>query len=92
MEPEYEVKERVKEKCITAYRVAAEAGAETRVRVEANAEVKDWDVGIMTDILNKAKDTTNILKRVMVGAKEDTKEKLERSRSELEAEERVMKE
>ena len=63
-----------------------------KVKVEANAEVKDWDVGIMTDILNKAKDTTNILKRVMVGAKEDTKEKLERSRSELEAEERVMKE
>ena len=55
MELEYEDTARAKEKSITAKRVEAEAGAETRVRVEAKAEVRDQDVGVLTDLLNKVK-------------------------------------
>ena len=75
MEPEAEATARAKEKYITSNRVAAEAGAETRFRVEAKAEVRDWDGGILTVILKKVKDASNVMKRVMVGSKEDTKEK-----------------
>ena len=55
--------------------MAEEAGAETRVKVEAKAEVRDWDVGILTVVLKNVKDALNALKRTMVGSKEDTKEK-----------------
>ena len=55
MEPESEVTERVKDKEISAKRVAAEAGAVTRVRVKAKAEVGYQDLGILTDVLNKVK-------------------------------------
>ena len=81
-----------KEKAIITKRVVVEAGAETRVRVEAKAEVRDQDVGILTDILNKFKAAFNCLKRAIVGSEEETKEKSERSRAEVEAEERVAKE
>ena len=80
-DPEAEATARAKEKAIFAKTVAAEAGAETRVRVEAKAEVRDQDVGILTDVLNKVKAAFNGLKRAMVGAKEETKEKSERSRA-----------
>ena len=46
----------------------------------------------MTVVLNKVKAESNVLKREVVGYKEDTKEKAERSRSEVEAEERAVKE
>ena len=58
---------------IAANRVAAEAGADTRVRVEAQDEVRDWDVGILTVVLNKVKTASNRLNREMVCAKEETK-------------------
>ena len=57
---------RAKEKAIAVKRVEAEDGADTRVRVEAKAEVRDRDMGIFTDILNKVKATSNGLKRVVV--------------------------
>ena len=66
---------RAKEKYITAKRVAAESGAETRVRVEAKAEFKDRYVGILTFVLNKFKVESNGLKKAMVGAEEDIKDK-----------------
>ena len=69
-----------------------EAGAETRVRLEAKAEVRDQYVGIFTDVLNKVNAEFNGLKREMVGAEEETKEKSERSRAEVESEEREAKE
>ena len=40
-------------------------------------------MGVLTDVLNKVKDASNGLKRAMVGAKEDTKEKADRSRAEV---------
>ena len=85
MEPEAEATARAKEKYITSNRVAAEAGAETRFRVEAKAEVRDQDVGILTVVLNKFKAASNGLKRAMVVDEEDTKEKVQSSRSEIEA-------
>ena len=66
---------RAKEKYIIAKRVTAEAGAETRVRVEAKAEFKDRYVGILTFVLNKFKVESNGLKKAMVGAEEDIKDK-----------------
>ena len=75
MEPETKTTVRAKEKAIATKRVASKAGAKSRVRVEVNAEVRDWDVGILTVVLNKVKDASNGLKRAMVGAKEDTKDK-----------------
>ena len=54
--------------------------------VEDKAEVRDWDVWILTDILKKVNAESNRLKRAMVGAKEETKEKAESSRAEVEAE------
>ena len=63
---------------ISAKRVAAEGGAETRVRVEAKAEVRYLDVGILANVLNKIKAASNRLKRAMVGSKEETKDKSER--------------
>ena len=63
---------------ISAKRVAAEGGAETRVRVEAKAEVRYLDVGILANVLNKIKAASNGLKRAMVGSKEETKDKAER--------------
>ena len=87
MESEAEATARVKEKYITSKRVA-EAGAVTRVRVEAKAEVRDKCVEILTDILNKVKAASNGLKRSMVVSKEDTKEKAKISRAEEEADER----
>ena len=72
--------------------MAAEDDAETGVRVEANADVRNRDVGILTDFLSKVKATYNGLKREMVGAEEDTKEKAERSREEVEVEEKGAKE
>ena len=75
MEPEAEATARAKDKAISAKRVVVEAGAETRVRVEAKAEVRDRYLGIFTVFLNKVKAESNGLKRAMVGAKEDTKEK-----------------
>ena len=92
MDPEAEVTERANYKAIAANRVEAEASAEIMVRVEAKAEVRDRDVGILTEILNKVEALSNGLKRVMVVAKEETKEKAERSREELEAEEGSVKE
>ena len=52
-----------------------EAVTETRVRVEAKAEVRDWYLVILTVALNKFKAESNGLKRAVVGAKEDNKEK-----------------
>ena len=67
--------------------MAVEAGTETRVSVEAKDEVRYWDLRILTVILNKVKAESNVWKRAMVGAKEDTNEKAERSGVEVEAEE-----
>ena len=92
MDPEAEVTERANYKAIAANRVAAEASAEIMVRVEAKAEVRDRDVGILTEILKKVEAVSNGLNRVMVVAKEETKDKAERSREELEAEEGSVKE
>ena len=75
MYPEAKSALRAKEKIIGAKRVAAETGAETRVRVEAKAEIRKQYVGILTDALNKVKASFNRLKRAMVGSKEDTKER-----------------
>ena len=82
----------MKEKTIATKRVTADSGADTRVRVEVRDEVRDQDVGILTVILNKFKAAFKVLKREMVGAKEETKEKAERSREEVETEERAAKE
>ena len=90
--PEAKVMVRAKEKVITANMVVVEAGSETRFRVEAKAEVRDRDVDILTDILKKDKAASNISNGAMVGAKEETKEKAERSRAEVEAEERETEE
>ena len=70
----------------------AEAGAETRVRVEVKVDVRDWDVEILTDVLNKVEAAYNGLMREMVGVEEETNEKSERSRAEVESEERSDKE
>ena len=59
--------------------------------MESKAEVRDQDVGILTEVLNKFKAEFNGLKRAMVGAEEETKEKAEMSRAEVEAEERAAK-
>ena len=83
---------RVKDKSINAKRVVAESGDVIRVRVEAKSEVRDRDVRILADVLNKVKSASNGLNRAVVGSKEDTKDKAERSRAELEAEERSEKE
>ena len=72
-DPEAKETSRAKEKYIVTKRVASEAGAETGVRVEDRDEVRDKDAGIMTEILNKIKDTLNGLKRKMVGDNEKTK-------------------
>ena len=68
MESKAEVTARLKEKSINSKRVA-EADAVTKVRVEAKAEVRDWDVGILADILNNVKAPYNGLKREMVLSK-----------------------
>ena len=47
----------------------------TKVRLEAKAEVRYWDVGIFTDILHNVKAPYNELNRAMVVSKEETKEK-----------------
>ena len=60
--------------------------------MKSKADVRGWDVGILTYVLNKVKDEFNGLKRAIVGSEEETKEKSERSRAEVEAEERVAKE
>ena len=75
MEPEAEATVRERGEAIAANRVVVESGAETRFRVEAKAEVRDRDVGILTGVLNKVKAESKGLKRVMVGAEEDTKDK-----------------
>ena len=62
-----------------------------KVRVEAKDEVRDWNVGILTEILHNVKAASNGLKRAMVVSKEDTNGKAERSRAEEEAEERASK-
>ena len=85
VDPEAEATARVKEKAIATKRVAAESGADTRVRVEAKAEVRDRYVGILAVILNKVKAISNGLKRAMVVSEEDTKEKSERSKADVEA-------
>ena len=72
--------------------MAAEADAETRVRVEVKVDVRDWDVEILTDVLNKVNAALNGLKRERVGSEEDTKEKAERSMADVEAEERAIEE
>ena len=59
--------------------------------VEAKAEVRDRGVGILTDVLKKVKAAANGLKMGMVGDNEETKEKAERSRSEVEVEDREEK-
>ena len=41
----------------------ADADAETRVRMEAKAEVIYWDVGILIDIMNKVRSSYIVLKR-----------------------------
>ena len=61
---------RANEKAIVTKRVVAEAGAETRVRVEAKAEVRDQDVGILKVKFNKFKAVSNVSKRAIVEAKE----------------------
>ena len=73
MEPEAEATARVKDKPIAANRLVVEAGAETRVRMEAKAEVRDQDLGILTVILNKFKAESNGLNRAMFGSKGDIK-------------------
>ena len=68
VDPEAKVAARAKEKSTVAKRAAAEAGAETRVRVDSKAEVRDQYVEIWTDVLKKVKDASKGLKREMVGA------------------------
>ena len=85
MEPEDEGTARLNVKSITAKRLAVEAGAVTRVRVEAKTEVRDSDVGIFLGVLNKVKAASNKLKRAMVASKEEIKENVERSEVEVEA-------
>ena len=92
VDPEAEAAAMEEEKAIAAYMLAKEAGAETRVRVEAKADVRYRGVGILTDFLNKVKDASNDLNRAMVGSEKETKEKFESSRAEVEAEERSAKE
>ena len=87
VESEAEATARVKEKAITSKRMA-EAGDMNRFRVEAKAEVRDRDVEILTDILNKVKAASNGLKRAMVVSKEDTKYHSASWRYEEEADER----
>ena len=72
MDPESEATTIAKDKAIAAKRVVVEAGAETRVRVESKAEVRDRGEGIFTVFLNKVKAESNGLKRAMVGAEEET--------------------
>ena len=50
------------------------------------------DLGILTVVLKKVKAESNILKKAMVGANKYTKEISERSRADIEAEERAAKE
>ena len=83
---------RANEKAIATKRVTEESGAETTVRVEAKAQVRDQDVEILKVKFNKFKAASNVLKRAIVEAKEETKEKVERSRAEVEADERAAKE
>ena len=66
MDPKDKATSREKDKAISAKRVAVESVTETRFRVEAKAEVRDWDVGILTGLLNKVKAESKGLKRVMV--------------------------
>ena len=66
MEPESEATVRANDKAIAAKGVAVEAGTETRFRVEAKAEVRDWYWEFLTVVLNKVKDESNGLKRAMV--------------------------
>ena len=49
-------------------------------------------MGILTDVLNKIKDSSIGLKRTVGGSEEDTKKKAERSRTEIEAEKRDVNE
>ena len=72
--------------------MSAEAGTDTWVRVESKADSRDRYVGILADVLNKVKAKSNELKREMVGSKEETKDKAEMSREEVDAEERAAKE
>ena len=81
MDSEAKATERMKEKYINSKRVA-EAGYLIKFRVEAKAEVRDWDVGILTDILNSIKAASNGLKRAMIVSKEETNDKSKRSRAE----------
>ena len=81
VESEAEETARVKEKAINSKRVV-EAGAVTKVKVEAKAEVRNWDVGILAEILHNVKASSNRLERKMVVSKKDTKEKAERPREE----------
>ena len=74
VESEAEATARVKEKSINSKRVA-EAGDATKIKVETKVEVRDWDVGILTDILHNVKAPLKVLKRAVVVSKEDTKEK-----------------
>ena len=85
MDPEADVTARAEDKAIYTKRLALEAGADTSVRVKAKAEVRYQYLGILMVVLSKVKDESNVLKREMVGSKEDTKEKLEMSRAEVEA-------
>ena len=66
METEEEVRVMVKEKEIPEKRMEVEDGYVTKVRVEAKAEVRDWNVGILTDVLNKVKAVSNGLKSIIV--------------------------
>ena len=69
MDPKDKATSREKDKAISAKRVAVESVTETRFRVEAKAEVRDRDLGILIVVLNKVKAESNGLKRAMVGAK-----------------------
>ena len=66
MDPKAKATARANDKAITTKRVAVEAGAETRVRAEDKAEVRDRNLGILTIVLNKVKAESNGLKMVMV--------------------------
>ena len=63
MDPEAEAMARAKDRYISAKGLAVESGTETRVRVEAKDEVRDQDVGVFTEVLNKFKNANNGLKR-----------------------------
>ena len=58
-EAEARTRARLKEKAIAAKRVVEKSGGDTRIRFEAKFEVRDRNVGILLDVLNKVNAASN---------------------------------